>query len=95
MSRENKAKAQEARAKVILAEAEIPACDSRSVPEQNIGIMDYYRLQNVQADTQMRESMAKAREKIANAIPFDKGIPLRHGIPLSLLVLCLPARPFR
>ena len=60
---ENKAKAQEARAKVILAEAEIPLAIAEAFRSGNLGIMDYYRLQNVQADTQMRESIAKPEKK--------------------------------
>ncbi len=60
---ENKAKAQEARAKVILAEAEIPLAIAEAFRNGNLGIMDYYKLQNVQADTQMRESLAKSEKK--------------------------------
>ncbi len=60
---ENKAKAQEARAQVILAEAEIPRAIAEAFRNGNLGIMDYYRLQNVQADTQMRESLAKPDKK--------------------------------
>ena len=52
---EQKAKAQEARAKVILAEAEIPLAIAEAFREGNLGIMDYYKLQNIQADTHMRE----------------------------------------
>ncbi len=52
------AKAQEARAKVILAEAEIPKAIAEAFREGNLGIMDYYKFQNIQADTDMRESIA-------------------------------------
>ncbi len=55
---EMKAKAQEARAKVILAEAEIPLAIAESFRSGNLGIMDYYRLQNIQADTKMRDSIS-------------------------------------
>lgn len=55
---ENLALAQEARAKVILAEAEIPKAIAEAFRSGNLGIMDYYRLQNVQADTRMRETLA-------------------------------------
>ena len=55
---EMKAKAQEARAKVILAEAEIPKAIADSFRSGNLGIMDYYRMQNIQADTSMRESIS-------------------------------------
>ena len=55
---EMKAKAQEARAKVIEAEAEIPLAISESFRSGNLGIMDYYKLRNIQADTEMRDSIA-------------------------------------
>lgn len=57
------AKAQEARAKVILAEAEIPKAIAEAFRSGNLGIMDYYKLQNIQADTDMRESIAGSGNK--------------------------------
>lgn len=56
---EMKAKSQEARAKVIEAEAEVPLAIAESFRSGNLGIMDYYRMDNIQADTEMRESIAK------------------------------------
>jgi len=47
----------ENRAKVVLAEAEIPKAIAEAFRSGNMGIMDYYRLRNIQADTQMRESI--------------------------------------
>ena len=47
MEQEMKAKAQEARAKVILAEAEIPMAIAEAFRSGNLGIMDYYKLQNI------------------------------------------------
>ncbi len=58
VEQEMKAKAQEARAKVILAEAEIPMAIAESFRSGNLGIMDYYKFQNIQADTRMRESIS-------------------------------------
>ena len=55
---EMKAKAQEARAKVILAEAEVPLAMAEAFRSGNLGIMDYYRMKNIQADTDMRSSIA-------------------------------------
>ena len=52
------AKAQEARAKVILAEAEIPKAIAEAFRSGNLGVMDYYKFQNIQADTDMRDSIA-------------------------------------
>ncbi len=53
------AKAQEARAKVIEAEAQIPLAIADAFRTGNLGVMDYYKFQNIQADTQMRESISK------------------------------------
>jgi uncharacterized protein YqfA (UPF0365 family) len=55
---EMKAKAQEARAKVIMAEAEVPLAMAEAFRNGNLGIMDYYRMKNIQADTDMRASIA-------------------------------------
>jgi uncharacterized protein YqfA (UPF0365 family) len=58
---EMKAKAQEARAKVIEAEALIPIAMSEAFRSGNLGIMDYYKMQNLQADTGMRDSFGKGQ----------------------------------
>ena len=58
LEQEMKAKAQEARAKVILAEAEVPLAMAEAFKNGNLGIMDYYKMKNMIADTQMRESIA-------------------------------------
>ncbi len=50
----------ENRAKVVLAEAEIPKAIAQAFREGNLGIMDYYSLKNIQADTKMRESIGGA-----------------------------------
>ncbi len=52
------AKAQEARANVIQAEAEIPKAIAAAFVNGNLGVMDYYKMQNVQADTDMRQSIS-------------------------------------
>ena len=59
LEQEMKAKAQEARAKVIEAEALVPMAIAEAFRKGNLGVMDYYKLKNVQADTDMRESIAK------------------------------------
>ncbi len=56
---EMKAKAQEARAKVIEAEAEIPKAIAEAFRSGNLGIMDYNRIKNIEADTSMRESFGR------------------------------------
>ncbi len=60
---EMKAKAQEARAKVIEAEALIPLAIAEAFKSGNLGIMDYYKMQNIQSDTGMRDSIAKPGDK--------------------------------
>ena len=52
------AEVQENRAKVVLAEAEVPQAIAQAFREGRIGVMDYYNLKNVQADTNMRSSIA-------------------------------------
>jgi uncharacterized protein YqfA (UPF0365 family) len=54
------AKVQENRAKVVLAEAEIPLAIAEAFKSGNLGIMDYYRLKNIQADTDMRSSIGQS-----------------------------------
>ena len=56
---ENVAKQAENRARVVLAEADIPKAIADAFRSGNLGVMDYYRLRNIQADTTMRESIAK------------------------------------
>jgi uncharacterized protein YqfA (UPF0365 family) len=56
---ENIAKVAENRALVVLAEAEIPRAMADAFRNGSFGVMDYYKMRNVQADTAMRESIAK------------------------------------
>ena len=59
LEQEMKAKAQEARAKVIEAEAELPRAMAEAFVKGNLGIMDYYKMKNVEADTNMRQSISR------------------------------------
>ncbi|MBR7135060.1 MAG: flotillin-like FloA family protein, partial [Bacteroidaceae bacterium] len=59
LEQEMLAKAQEARAYVIQAEAEVPKAMAEAFRSGNLGIMDYYRMKNIQADTAMRDNIAK------------------------------------
>ena len=58
VEQEMKAKAQEARANVIQAEVEVPQAIAAAFRSGQLGIMDYYRMQNIQSDTDMRNSIA-------------------------------------
>lgn len=61
---EMKALTQEMKAKVIEAETNIPLAMSEAFRSGNLGVMDYYRMKNIEADTQMRESIAKPAETV-------------------------------
>jgi uncharacterized protein YqfA (UPF0365 family) len=55
---EMKARSQEMRAKVIEAEAQIPMAMAEAFRAGRLGVMDYYRMQNIQSDTRMRQSIS-------------------------------------
>jgi uncharacterized protein YqfA (UPF0365 family) len=57
---ENRARVEAMRAKVVEAEAEVPLAISEAFRSGNIGVMDYYQLQNIQSDTSMRGNIARA-----------------------------------
>ena len=60
---EMKAKVQEMRAKVVEAEAEVPLALAESLKSGNLGFMDYLRMKNIEADTDMRSSISKPKDK--------------------------------
>ena len=57
VEQENRAKVQENRAKVVEAEAQIPMAIASAFEKGNLGVMDYYRLRNLQSDTDMRTAI--------------------------------------
>ena len=59
---EMQAAVQEMRAKVVEAEAEIPKAMATAFREGNLGIMDYYNMKNVMADTSMRDAISNAAD---------------------------------
>ncbi len=63
MEHENNAKVCEMQAKLVEAEAQIPMAIAEAFRRGNLGIMDYYKLKNLQADTDMRKSIATEDEK--------------------------------
>ena len=69
---EMKAKAQEARAKVIEAEVEIPLAMAEAFRSGHMGIMDYYKFRNIEADTTMRDSISKSTQRPGSK-PDGKG----------------------
>ncbi|QSR88103.1 flotillin-like protein FloA [Methylacidiphilum caldifontis] len=58
LEQEMKAKVEEMKAKVVEAESQIPVAISEAFKKGYLGVMDYYRLRNIQADTQMRTSIS-------------------------------------
>lgn len=69
LEQEMKAKAQEARADVIQAEAEVPKALAEALRSGNMGFMDYYRLKNLQSDTSMRDNFAQfGKADVKNAV---------------------------
>jgi uncharacterized protein YqfA (UPF0365 family) len=67
---EMKASVQEMRAKVVEAEAEVPKAFADALRNGKLGVMDYYQLQNVKADTQMRDAISKVGK--SDTIEKDK-----------------------
>lgn len=60
LEQEMRAKVEENRAQVVLAEAEVPRALSQAFRDGHLGVMDYYNLKNLQADTQMRNAISGA-----------------------------------
>ncbi len=63
------AKEQEMQAKVVEAEAEVPLAMAEAFRGGQLGIMDYYRMQNLQADTGMRKNIAGEDDSTPNTLP--------------------------
>ena len=59
---ENRALVEEMRAKVVEAEAEVPLAIAEAFRDGNLGVMDYYNIQNIQSDTRMRSNIAQATD---------------------------------
>ncbi len=69
---EMKAAVQEMRAKVVEAEADVPRAMAEALRTGKLGVLDYYQMKNVIADTDMRESIAKASTPQAAETPVKK-----------------------
>ncbi|MDX5337980.1 MAG: flotillin-like protein FloA [Cyclobacteriaceae bacterium] len=72
LEQENRAKTVEMRAKVIEAEAEVPKALADAFRTGNLGVMDYYKMENIKADTTMRDSIANP-EKDSKDSSGNKG----------------------
>ena len=69
---EMKARVQEMRAEVIRAEAEVPKALAKALSAGKISVNDYYEMQNIQADTAMRNSLSKAEEEKIEKLSTQK-----------------------
>jgi uncharacterized protein YqfA (UPF0365 family) len=67
VEQEMKARVQEMQAKVIEAKAEIPRAIAQAFRDGHLGVMDFYRLQNIESDTQMRKSIAGSDNETSEA----------------------------
>ncbi|MBE7537257.1 MAG: flotillin-like protein FloA [Opitutaceae bacterium] len=63
LEQEMKAKVQEMQAKVVEAQAQVPLAMADAFRNGRLGVMDYYRMENIQADTSMRQSIADPKQK--------------------------------
>ena len=61
---EMKAYTQEMQAKVVEAQAKVPTAMAEALANGRLGVMDYYRLNNIQADTQMRKAIAEVSPEV-------------------------------
>ena len=76
LEQEMKAKVVDMKAKVVEAEAQVPLALAESLRSGKMGFMDYYKLQNLTADTKMRNSIGTPKEEKPN----DGGRPNREGM---------------
>lgn len=74
-TQEMEALTQENRAKVVLAEREIPTAMAAAFRSGRLGVMDYYNLRNVQADTKMRDELAQSMEAVEDQDTLGDGSP--------------------
>lgn len=70
---EMKAYTQEMQAKVVEAQAKVPAAMAAALESGRLGVMDYYRLNNIQADTQMRRTIAEVSPEGAEGADKQSG----------------------
>jgi uncharacterized protein YqfA (UPF0365 family) len=63
VEQEMKARVEEMRAKVVEAEARVPLAMAQAFKDGNLGVMDYYRMKNIEADTQMRDTIGSTDEQ--------------------------------
>ena len=83
VEQEMRARTQEMRAKVVEAEAQVPMAMAEAFRAGHLGIMDYFRMKNVQADTSMRESIAGGDKPRAMGLMRSSVKALKRFVILS------------
>lgn len=73
LEQEMRARVQEMRARVVEAEAEVPLALAEALKQGQMGVMDYYSMRNLLADTDMRESIAREAKEGSSDLPGDTG----------------------
>jgi len=73
LEQEMRARVQEMRARVVEAEAEVPLALAEALRQGKMGVMDYYTMRNLLADTDMRESIARETKEGSSDRPGDTG----------------------
>lgn len=76
---EMKARVQEMRAEVIKAEAEVPKALAKALSSGKISVNDYYEMQNIQADTAMRNSLSKTEEEKTEKLATSNSAPKKDN----------------
>jgi len=69
---ENQAKIQQSKASVVLAQAAVPKAMAEAFQGGKLHVMDYYKLQNVYADTEMRKSLASSTQEMTDSIDLQE-----------------------
>lgn len=80
---EMKARVEEMRAEVIRAEAEVPKALAKALSMGKISVNDYYEMQNIKADTAMRNSLSKIEDEKAEKISEKKANPIEPRMPVG------------
>lgn len=79
---------QEMRAAVVEAEAEIPKAMAEALRSGNISVMDYYKLKNVQADTEMKKGIGEGAQRLCRTV--KKSSSSGRIVPATGTEKCLP-----
>ena len=76
---EMKARVQEMRAEVVRAEAEVPKALAKALSSGKLSVNDYYEMQNIQADTAMRNSLSKTEEEKTEKLSTSNSAPKKDN----------------